>query len=474
MEKTKLTLFDDYWIDFRPGTVRRWFAPTYENHYRDPYYEGCSTGQILWYPELRKYRMFYNASPDAGKDIDRYLCLAESTDGIHFTPEPIYPDREEKMRHVIHDCSDGKVLDHLSYDPMEPDPQKRFKCAALYLPDGMVETANIALILATSPDGFHWSFDTEHPLHRTTSDADNMLLYNPFTEEYMLFFRAAYVDRRICYKTSKDLKNWSDAVVAIHPGACYNSDGMQMQLYGMVPTYADGLYYGMVQRFYTSLTDQDYSKMFGFVETELYYSYDGKHYMPTSGQSVAPRPAAPAYGCTQLYLHSLTPTADGRDYLITGSGARIVHGTQETNKELSQLLNHEAFGVVVYRIRKDGFCGLDGPGIGAKIITKSVQLLEDDLSFNLNAACGYARFGVMDKSGNYLEGFTLEDSQRFTGDSVEVLPRWNGHSLKELLGQQVRVVVELNNAMLHAISFTGRPYIRRPQESFASPTQLID
>jgi len=336
----------------------------------------------------------------------------------------------------------------------------------------MKETANVALIAGTSPDCIHWTFNTKDPIHPTTSDADNTIIYNPYIGEYMLFLRAAYVDRRICCKISKDLVHWSESVCCIHPGASYNDEAAHAELYGMVPSFADGVFYGMVQCFHTSLTDMDFSKMWGYVDTEFYYSYDGQHYMPTTGRPVCPRPTAPDYGCTALYLHTMTETKDGHDYIITGLGSRIIHGTHETNKEFSARMNNETFATVFFRIRKDGFCGIDGMGVCAKVITKCMQIQKADLTFNINANCGNARFGIMRSEGGFVDGFSFDDSERFAGDETEITPRWRSHRIEEVLGRQVRVAVELNGAVLHAMSVTARPYIVRPQKSFARPDQI--
>ncbi len=475
MLKTKLCFFDDYWVDFRTGTVRRWYEPVYQGHYRDPYFEGTGFGRIEWIPGLGKYRMFYNVWPDMGNDCIRYLCVAESLDGIHFTPEELFDRPEKSMRHVISDGSDGVMIMDPTYDGAEPDPEKRFKSAAFYFPKDSVETGYVKLLSGSSPDCINWSFDMENPAHPSTSDADNTILYNPYTEEYMLFFRAAYVDRRICYKTSKDLKNWSESVCCIHPGAYYNNEAFEMQLYGIVPYYADGIFYGMVQNFYTYLTDTDFSKMWGFIESELYYSYDGKNYMPTSGRPVTQRTNAPDFGSTQLYMGAPTATADGRDYLIPAIGSRVIHGPQSSNQEYCENLNDEggAFATCLFKIRKDGFCGIEGIGTGSRLITKCVQLLEDDLTFNINASCGFVRYGIMNKAGEFVEGFSFDDCVAFRGNEVEHKPVWKGHSLSELLGKQIRVAVELNGAVLHSLSMTARPYIRKPQKSFAQPDQLL-
>ena len=52
--------------------------------------------------------------------------------------------------------------------------------------------------------------------HPYTSDAYNQIYYNPYTQEYGLLHRAAYVDRRIALRTSKDLINWSEPKTIMH------------------------------------------------------------------------------------------------------------------------------------------------------------------------------------------------------------------------------------------------------------------
>ena len=43
-----------------------------------------------------------------------------------------------------------------------------------------------------------------------------------------------------------------------------------------------------------------------------------------------------------------------------------------------------------------------------------------------------------------------------------------------MLNQQVRVVIELNGAVLHAMSATAQPYIVQRQKSFADPQGIFE
>ena len=79
----------------------------------------------------------------------------------------------------------------------------------------------------------------------------------------------------------------------------------------------------------------------------------------------------------------------------------------------------------------------------------------------------------MKANGQFYDGFSFDDCIPFEyDDSVDVRPRWKEHELKEVLGKQVRVAIELNTAILHCITATARPFVVQPQVSFADPKGL--
>ena len=108
------------------------------------------------------------------------------------------------------------------------------------------------------------------------------------------------------------------------------------------------------------------------------------------------------------------------------------------------------------------------------VVTKNLALLKDDLTFNLRADCGRVRIGIMAPSGQYLEGFSLDDCIPFEFDQgVAVAPKWKEHQLSEVLDRPIRIAVELQGAVLHAISATACPHIAQKQKSFADPQGIF-
>ena len=462
--KVKLPLFDDYWIDFRRDTVRRWYTPEfYSTGPAGPY-------SSLFYDESAgKYRMYYENLMEPGNDGPRYLHLVESEDLREFTEVKVNGASYLPVTGSgVHGCS---VL----YDKYEKDPEKRYKlCGMMDVGDKKAEGVRdwMGVELSFSADGINFTRHPELLANPQTSDALNKLMYNPVDEEYVLFHRSAFVDRRISVRTSKDLKNWSEPHIILSPAASYNSEGVGMQHYSMTAGWFDGIYYGLLWQYNTCLYNEDYTRMFGYMQPELVYSYDGSEFLYTTGKPVIERPQAPNPGCVGLAPDDMCLSKDGKNYFIVCYGYQVVHGTAKSNQLLNEKLNNAGVkrGNPIYKIRKDGFCGIESVGYGGKVVTKGLCLLDNDLSFNINANVGSARFGIMALNGEYIEGFSLDDCVPFEfDDSVSVIPKWKDHSLDEVLERQVRIVVELNSATLHSIEGTMQPYVRQRQESFAHP-----
>jgi len=484
--RMKLPMFDDYWIDFRCNTTRRWFSPEM--------YSTCKGGaysSLIYDPERRKYRLFYEELIHPRHDGPRKLLMTESDDLIHFKQVCHEDGKAELFRGSVsvHDGTapaDDDIANiagihgaSVLYDPYDKDPQRRYKlCGMLDRPVPQAGKRQVTQVsFAFSPDGVHWEAHKELVANPQTSDTLNKLYYNPLADEYTLLHRSAYVDRRISMRTSRDLENWSEAHTILHPGPFYNNEGAGTQQYAMTAGYFDGIFYGLVWRYNVSLYNMDYYRMFGYMEPELVFSYDGREFLHTTDRPLIERPYPPNPGCTGLSPQDICESADGKHYFILCTGGKYAHGTEAFNNKAKDMLKSHGvdpeFESVIYRIRKDGFCGIESVCHGGTVITKGMQLLKDDLSFNIRANSGCVRFALMHPYDGFLEGFGFDDCIPFEFDEgVDVRPRWKEHSLSEVVGQHIRVAVELNTAILHCISGTARPYIRQAMQSYAIPSAV--
>lgn len=469
--RMKLPLFDDYWIDFRKNTVRRWFTPEYCSEA-----PGEAYSSLVYDPEAGKYRLYYETLVRPDDDDVRVLRLAESEDLLHFTPY-----RSENGEDIVCDGWFGLHGCSVLYDPSDSDPGRRYKLCGMFntsAPGRLgADPARMGVEIAFSPDGLHFTRHPECKVCDITSDCLNKLVFNPGTGEYMVFHRAAFVDRRVNLTVSRDLIHWSEPRVILTPGARYNDGFNGMQHYALTGKFFDGIFYGMVWDYHTSLYDMEFSRMFGYMEPELVYSYDGKDYLYTSGKSLVERPMPPRPGCCGLSPQEICESRDGTEYYLNFIGTVTVHSDINTYARNFAVLDGKQIRSrsVLYKIRKDGFCGIESVNAGGMVVTKCISLIKPDLSFNLRANVGTVRFGIMEKDGQYIPGFEPDNCIPFAfDDAVDYRPRWKGHDLSEILNRRVRIAVELNAAILHCISATARPHVRQAQRSFADPRACLE
>lgn len=477
---SKLVFFDDYWIDFRKNVIKRWYKPTKLSEYIDPNLNsgGCYN-TVSWSPEHGKYLMWYEYLVDPNDDEARYMSLAESDDGINWRPLNLRSDADAAANIFANTVYTGNTGLHGCYvyrDEQEADPQMRYKMAgatraARYREAGI---QNSSVYLSTSPDGINWTERADCMIHPHTSDTTNCIFFNPVTGEYNAIIRAGFVDRRICMTKSKDLKSWSRPQVIVHPDAGFGDDAYAVQLYGMTSHWMGGYFTGSLWRYFTSLVDFDYSRMLGFMDCELVYSYDGEHWMRASREPFIDRPLAPEFGFSSMHADDFYLSADGQRQFIMCTGSRTMHSATVDHERLANMVSGPRSAAMVYEIRRDGFCGLDASTTDGLVTTKSFELLGDDVLFNLRAPCGCARFAFISHEGKPYEGFDFEDCIPFSGDSLNHRPVFKNHDISELKGKRVRISVTMDSAVLHCIEAAMRPYIRYPQVSMNDPVHVTE
>jgi len=152
----------------------------------------------------------------------------------------------------------------------------------------------------------------------------------------------------------------------------------------MTAAWHDGIFLGITVPYHMKFYEALHTPINGYMESELVYSYDGEHFMDTTGRPLVERPSPPLQGCAQTALVDICESFDGTEYILTARGFNVHHSMAVP--EMIRLQNGRAFGAAFYKIRKDGFCGIEGMGGGAPglVLTRRLLLLKDDLSVMLN------------------------------------------------------------------------------------------
>ena len=114
--------------------------------------------------------------------------------------------------------------------------------------------------------------------------------------------------------------------------------------------------------------------------------------------------------------------------------------------------------IALAKLRRDGFVSLDAARMG-EIVTRPLVFEGDHMV--LNVSCepdGYAAVELLDDSGRPVPGYTRQDCDRITGDSVSEVVSWRGQAdVSRLVGRPVQVRIVLRKARLYAFGFEHAP-----------------
>jgi hypothetical protein len=136
--------------------------------------------------------------------------------------------------------------------------------------------------------------------------------------------------------------------------------------------------------------------------------------------------------------------------LIYSGGHRAEHGRERSE----QRLNDEPLcGMIVHRLRKDGWMCLRSRGDWARLQTKPLTLFDSSIVLNVSAPYGEVHFQLTDEKSQPLEHFSFDDCVPLRGiDTLHGELQWKGSGdTKELTGKVLRLEVKFRNANLYAI-----------------------
>jgi hypothetical protein len=403
------------------------------------------------------------------------LMAAESDDGVHWRPLPVLdaqplgdkvaphhlftlPHGEGSVVYQDPCATDGYRFRIFARQQGEPvlqralaDPDHRWH--AIARDEGGKHYLNEGVTLV-SPDGLHWELKTGGSWDWLQDDwapePPVFAFWNHRRQEHTMVVRPGWGDRRQCLRTTRDLKEWSDPELLFQPDT--QDDVSPIGFYGM-PVHAVGdgaAYVGLLWVFRNSSSEpvSSFNQFFGVMDNELTYSYDGVRFNRTTRTPFLRRNPTPEYGCTQVRTSSIVERDE--DFLIYSEGHRAEHGREGGE----QRLNDEPLcGMIVHRLRKDGWMYLRSRGDWARIQTKPFTLFNPSIALNVSVPYGEVRFRLTDEKSQPLEFFDYEDCIPLRGlDTLAGELKWQGAgNPDDLIGQVLRLEIKFRNANLYAI-----------------------
>jgi hypothetical protein len=131
------------------------------------------------------------------------------------------------------------------------------------------------------------------------------------------------------------------------------------------------------------------------------------------------------------------------------------YGTAEYHSAWVEDNENKAVFRVVQRL--DGFISADAPyDREGLIITHPFTFKGNRLKLNIDTdATGYCQVGILDESGRYISGYSLENSVYINGDFIDIDVEWigTGKDVSKLAGKNVQLVFRMRASRLFAMHF---------------------
>jgi hypothetical protein len=391
----------------------------------------------VWDEEAKLYKIWVITVDDN---------LWQSKDGLHWTPG----------------LKTNIPIMLAAYDPLDPDPARRFKAPLLnrgfaVSPDG-VTWKQLGLPKIQSSDEGNFSFDAEQGLFIHTVK------------------RGGKHGRAVALATSRDFDTWDDF------GLVFQSDDLDQELgkkhiakrmadatlqqnlyddpkiynvdvYSMGVFRYEGLYIGMPAMYHAVGPIPNYPNTDGFHLIQLVYSRDLKNWQRLGDRQTFIGPSridSGAYDLTQI-LPPSAPVVRDDDLWFYYTGLKwrssFKYIGKYPNGEYESIVGRDRDGgaICLAVLRRDGFISLDAGEHEGHVITKPFAMSGGKLFVNANARDGELRAEIWNGQNE-----VVARSQNVGEDSIRKELQWDRGELASLKGQMVSLHFTLRNASLYS------------------------
>ena len=379
-----------------------------------------------------------------------------STDGLHWTKPNMgqVEFRGSRDNNFVSVMIDGRThrIDYVVYDPIDPDPSRRYKGWVAMNPGGQPYKQPVV------SDGLTWK-KLEVPAIPNDINDGNL----SFDLENRLFIGGLEMSgpygRAWAITTSRDFEHWSEPKLVFHadeldqqlgreqiekrladpamlPLATNKPDQYRVNVYNMGVFRYESLYIGLPAMFHET-GDND-----GFMIVQLTCSRDLNSFFQRLGDRkpfIEPsRLGSGAYDLTQ----------------ILGPGSTVVRGDEMwfyycglkyRGQSQSQRTDPDTGAICLAVLRRDGFMSLDASDAAGTVRTRAFKLTGTKLLVNVDAPAGDLRIKVFDGNGN-----VIARSRPLSGDLASEAVQWAKGDLAAHTGRAVRLEFSLRNGQLYS------------------------
>jgi hypothetical protein len=463
---------DGHLIESMDGLTRKLNQP--EKHASNPlvvvdkpWEERFGFSSVMYDREEGFYKMWYGAwSSEYKKHV---ICYATSPDGVEWRKHLTTPWGAEEHTNIVFGGTPEFNCAGVFKDPVARDPMRRYKMLYSEYPDGTAATASSGA--AFSPDGIHWTACEENPLI-PFSDSHLCPFWDPRRGRYVAYLRYGPPNTRaISMVESEDFVHWSPKVTLFAQGATPLDAPRNTKLYQMEVFPYEKYYFGLISTYHGETIQPIPPEREAWADksdVQLTYSRNGRTWRRVGGHG-AFRPeefeeerdweaeteaavfipwgsrAEEEWDWGSIYpLQAPVVIGDEIRFYYVGMTGRhwaSYHGDDE-----------KVSGIGLATLRLDGFVSVEGTGT---LTTRPLVFLGDGLDVNADADGGSIRVEALDPGGEVVAGFSKEECEPISADSVRHVLKWKGsEDCHQIQGKPIQLRFHLQDARL--FSFTPR------------------
>ena len=408
-----------------------------------------------------KNNIWYSMNPDSNNLSEQEL--AKNGMGL-----PAF-DEEGNQIGVVNNLDGLTVVK----DDDEPDPEKRYKLLAnmqdhrmwtkayrQYYPDVTEQeienaTAIFGQYIDTSPDGIHWTRRPKRFLPARYGDY-MMVTKDHRNKQWWLNERPlALKGRNVGLRVSKDLISWNDPADILFSNTPEMGFGDAYQCHGGITPFNYGnMNLGMIEK-WANAGIGDYCELVsGRDGLPWQRVVPGKPFLDTGPENSFDRVLA--------YPTHNAPIRIGNKLCIyyTGMGSfdpefPVLEGKRMQTGDLYSPRAGDngqmAMGVAI--IGLDRFAGMAHVRQEAgRLLSKPVTITHSEIEINFEPVLNpYIKLGLRDTNGDFIPGFTHDDSVIDTYDhNLRTAVKWKNKTLKDIMGSTVFLDFEIAGSVLYS------------------------
>lgn len=401
----------------------------------DQPWEGMTCAYFSVIQDGGKVLMYYRGSSGGSDHSDAQVtCVAESTDGIHFTRPKLglIEAGGTKDNNVI-----WRGVESHNFSPfLDANPKtksdERFKALGGVKQPGknwhQGETPG-GLYAFTSADGIHWKKMKDTPvITKGAFDSQNLAFWDTTRDRYACFSRIfSNKVRAVQSCNSTDFLAWSDGVPHRY------AEGVPMEHFYTSATVpcptAPHLFLSFPKRFVTNRKKVPEHEGPGVSDAVFMSSRDGVHW---------DRPFLEAWVRPGPDLKNWTDRNN-----MTANG--IIVGDTEWSLYISEHYRHADHRIRRMTVRKQGLASMHAGAKGGEFTTKPLTFTGKKLVLNYaTSAAGSIQIEALDETGKVVAAMP-----ELYGDEFEA----NALDVSKLAGKTITLRVKLKDADLFALRF---------------------